>query len=59
MIVVLTWVVVASSIHFESLKLLRILRVDEGTEEVGMDSSHHRGDTYNFEESKKDANGHI
>jgi ammonia channel protein AmtB len=56
---VLTWVVVASSIHFESLKLLRILRVDEGTEEVGMDSSHHRGETYNFEESKKDANGHI
>lgn len=57
-IVVLTWVTITSMLMFGSLKMLGILRVDESTEEAGMDESHHGGSAYNFEDAKS-ANGKV
>ena len=46
---IIGWVCFTCSIVFGSLKALKLLRVSAEDEEVGLDSSHHGGDAYNFE----------
>ena len=43
------WVCTTCSIVFGTLKALKLLRVNAEDEELGLDSSHHGGDAYNFE----------
>ena len=46
------WVCSTCALVFGTLKALKMLRVSAEDEELGLDSSHHGGDAYNFEAGK-------
>lgn len=51
-LVIATWVCSLSGVLFMALKFMKLLRVSAEDEDVGLDSSHHGGDAYNFAASK-------